>query len=541
MSKTFLREATGLVRSVPLKDAWVFNVLLNNIAFATVLVFTWGPFAFPGGDLVTAIIIATVGVMIVGTVYAIMASSMPRSASDYVFVSRVLHPALGFASSLEFNIWLITYIGITGAWVVALGLPFWFGSLGAVMRSAYLISLANTLALPVDSFIIAAILIPIPSILMILRTRYYFYFNRVMFALGFIGVAVTIAVLLGGTQSTFVANFNDFMTSNGFMTNQSPYQFVLSEAAKEGLAPTRSAYATLGVSAVAFSIIAYPMFSTWFSGEMKNAGNFKNQCIVILGAQLFVGIVMAVLAYIILQVIGSDFAQAFGYLAFSNPGVLGLGSIPPYYMLYANVLTPGNVWAAFLIGLGFTAFIYFWSPDNTICVTRAFFAYSFDGIFPARFASVSDRFGTPVFGIILVTILGEIYLFVQLFVLPYLALYWILYSITVAYILTFIVSSLAVCLFPYRQKSIYDMAPLPKRKILGLPTVTWIGIGSIIFLMVMLYYYMTASALGANSPVSLAAIAVVWLVGFPLFYIAKAYRKRKGIDISMAFKQIPPE
>lgn len=540
MSKVFLREASGLIREIPVKDAWIFNVMLNNIAFATVLVFSWGPFAFAGADLVAGILIATVGVMFVGLVYSVMAASMPRSASDYVFVSRVLHPALGFASSFEFNFWLITYIGITGAWVSSLGLPFWIGSLGATIRDPKLIALANTVAEPVNAFIIAAILIPIPSILMILKNRYYFYFNRLCFTLGMISVLVTLAVLAGGNSSAFKTNFNDFMAANGFMTSTDPYNTVMTEAVKAGFTPTPSLSTTFGASAVAFSIVAYPMFSTWFSGEMKNAGSFKNQVVAICGAQAFVGIIMAILGSIIISIVGTDFTQAFGYLSFANPSVLGLGYVPPYYMLFADILAPNNFAIAFLIGLGFTAFIYFWSPDNTICTTRAFFAYSFDGVFPIKFASVSETFHTPVFGIIFVTILGEIMLYIQLFVLPYLALYWILYSITVAYIVTFMVSSLAVAVFPYRLKKVYDVSPVPKTKI-GLPVVTWIGIASIIYLAVNLYYYLTVSALGANTPPSLAAVTVIWIAGFPLFYIAKTYRRKKGVDIGLAYKEIPPE
>jgi hypothetical protein len=31
------------------------------------------------------------------------------------------------------------------------------------------------------------------------------------------------------------------------------------------------------------------------------------------------------------------------------------------------------------------------------------------------------------------------------------------------------------------------------------------------------------------------------IVGIALYYVAKAYRKRQGLDISAAFREIPPE
>jgi hypothetical protein len=32
-----------------------------------------------------------------------------------------------------------------------------------------------------------------------------------------------------------------------------------------------------------------------------------------------------------------------------------------------------------------------------------------------------------------------------------------------------------------------------------------------------------------------------WILGILLYYLAKAYRKRQGIDIEAAFREIPPE
>jgi len=36
-------------------------------------------------------------------------------------------------------------------------------------------------------------------------------------------------------------------------------------------------------------------------------------------------------------------------------------------------------------------------------------------------------------------------------------------------------------------------------------------------------------------------LIVVFLAGGVLYYAAKFYRKRQGIDIDMAFRQLPPE
>jgi len=35
--------------------------------------------------------------------------------------------------------------------------------------------------------------------------------------------------------------------------------------------------------------------------------------------------------------------------------------------------------------------------------------------------------------------------------------------------------------------------------------------------------------------------AVVFFAAFPLYYLAKFYRQSRGVDIALAFKEIPPE
>ena len=57
----------------------------------------------------------------------------------------------------------------------------------------------------------------------------------------------------------------------------------------------------------------------------------------------------------------------------------------------------------------------------------------------------------------------------------------------------------------------------------------------------MSYFYPTEDTLAANAPESLWMIFIIFLVGFIIFWIAKYYRKAQGIDVELAFKEIPPE
>src|SRR5439155_427100 len=55
-------------------------------------------------------------------VYAYFAAAMPRSGGDYVYISRTLHPYLGFLSSRNWVLWLVTYTGIPAAYLGQYGL-----------------------------------------------------------------------------------------------------------------------------------------------------------------------------------------------------------------------------------------------------------------------------------------------------------------------------------------------------------------------------------------------------------------------------------
>jgi hypothetical protein len=59
--------------------------------------------------------------------------------------------------------------------------------------------------------------------------------------------------------------------------------------------------------------------------------------------------------------------------------------------------------------------------------------------------------------------------------------------------------------------------------------------------LIILYVALTNTALGAlGIPIYLFA-AVLFISGPIVYYVIKAYRNSHGIDISLSFKEIPPE
>ncbi|HKM78519.1 MAG TPA: APC family permease, partial [Candidatus Bathyarchaeia archaeon] len=96
----FIREATGLVRSLSAFD--LFNLTYGQIMPAVGIVFivSFTPFGFPQSNMFLAFLVA-IPLVAIGPamIYSMLAASMPRSGGDYVYVSRIIHPALGFMTS----------------------------------------------------------------------------------------------------------------------------------------------------------------------------------------------------------------------------------------------------------------------------------------------------------------------------------------------------------------------------------------------------------------------------------------------------------
>jgi len=90
----FVRNATGLVREVGLWQAFVINLSVLNPAVGLVTIAV-ALAVFPGTDLTLPFIIAAVLVMFLALSYAQLVSSMPRTGGDFVFVSRIISPAIG--------------------------------------------------------------------------------------------------------------------------------------------------------------------------------------------------------------------------------------------------------------------------------------------------------------------------------------------------------------------------------------------------------------------------------------------------------------
>jgi len=106
---------------------------------------------------------------------------------------------------------------------------------------------------------------------------------------------------------------------------------------------------------------------------------------------------------------------------------------------------------------------------------------------------------------------------------------------------------LAAVVFPLRRKQLYESSPAKNFKLFGLPIMPVAGAISAVFMAVMFYLLWTdANAAGpffkpSKMPVEFWITLAAVVVGTCWYLWIKSYRKRRGINIRLAFQQIPIE
>ncbi len=95
MSNLFVRKATGLVRSWSVFDAFIYALFSINLI--TLGLYSFSQMYYFGGGLVPALIVSALFIFFEVIVYAALIAVMPRSGGDYVWQSRILGGAVGFA------------------------------------------------------------------------------------------------------------------------------------------------------------------------------------------------------------------------------------------------------------------------------------------------------------------------------------------------------------------------------------------------------------------------------------------------------------
>jgi basic amino acid/polyamine antiporter, APA family len=525
----FLRDATGLIRDIGPFDALILS--LGFIVGPTFIVIFTGEWSlFPGVSVAGSFLLMGLLAAVHGYFYLQISSVLPRSASGgYVSLSRMVNPALGLAMSFIFVVAMIFNLGYIGSIAVPVGVAGPLTSYAAVTHNSGLASLASSLSTPTAGFATGSLLIILVAIIAITGTKNILRANRIFFILGTLAFVTLIGMLLSVSQSQFATAFNNYAGANA-------YQSTITAAVTAGrIVPQNLIVPTLlSLPLSWFSLNGYQS-STYYSGEMKKVTHTMS--IAVVGAIVYGAGMFALVAYLAENAFGSTFVQSISYL-------YGLGgsnyalSVPPYLNTLL-VMVNSNLYLNVLIMLGIVGWAYLIATNFIFVGSRHFLAWSFDRVFPSSLGRVSDRFHSPVIAIVVIAVISEIALIFYIIEPAYLGAV----NLTYLFLPAILLDGFSGVFLVWRRKDLFASAPaVAKRKLGPLPIIVITGLYSVIFISVMLIAALDNPAVGGPlGMITVGTVAGSFILGLVSYFGMKAYQKRRGLDISMVFKEIPPE
>jgi APA family basic amino acid/polyamine antiporter len=562
--KLFVRQSSGLVRNVSVTNALFFNVAafvgvgltLYPIFYslAGVGVWRWGPFSEYGW----AAIIAGLFCILLALIFASLTSVMPRSGGDYVFTSRILHPALGWMES-----WTLV---IASVLIIAFEVPLVLRNLQITARiigiGAGGFSGANTwftdatgAITGTPGFIGSVVVLLGIAAVVVLPTR---SFHRVVTALAAFGVACFAAMFIFGLlfthKSSFVANLPHYtggvtaakIAASGkaaFLPGTS--HNLLSDIFSSSVFP-------LMLSILLFQFIGF-QYSAYIAGEVR--GNVRRGVMVALLGALLIG-VLANSVYVdaISSHFGFDTNVSWGasYWGF-NTHLSALPMGQPNAMPLLAVVANKSLWPLWaLISLGGVVFPFLLCPVYINFISRMQLAWSLDRQMPEWFGRVNERLRAPLNAILATLGLTALFLFFQSYkALPtFLATSdhklnlagtaW--FSIVMA-IFTWCLPGVNAMLVRWRRPDLVRNAPFGK----ALP---WIGLAWIVF---PLWIYIFAvikpivNALKAGGALTylesngILDAGVFYVIGIVIYFVMRFRSRAAGVDSKMLFTELPPD
>jgi len=543
-SSLYVRQSSGLVREASVVDAIIFNAVFSAPVGATL---AFGIFyalgSFPGADIVQALLIAFVVNIPVVIMMSMMASAMPRTGGDYVWISRILHPSVAVFSNFAAAVSALIGAAFWARSFAVLALGPALAVLGAVTQNSALINAGNAVSGSDATgqwwtFGLGLLLIVILAIAMSAGTKTSFRVQNVCWIIATIGTFLAFIALLISSNQSFIANFNAF--AQPFTHSANSFQAIQVAAAKTGFVflGGHQFSSTLPVVAIIMTFMMWNWWSVYIAGELKSAGNLRRQLSIMIGALVWDSLFMIIGVLLLYHSATEQFIASINALA-GTPGYLL--PVAPFYNLMASIAANNSVFAL-LIAVSFI----FWNLPamfpNTFMPVRAIFAWSFDRILPSRLSDVNERTRAPIPAIIVASIIVAGILAWSVLSSSFFTL---LSMGVLAGVITILCVSVSAIAFPFRRPDLFRNSPANTR-IAGIPLLPIVAVLSIAVMIGLAYLVLSYKQFGIATPqlgplpgfIFMGALIVIGLV---IFFVARFVRARQGINLDLIYSELPPE
>jgi APA family basic amino acid/polyamine antiporter len=577
--KLFARSTSGLLRgigpitallvSIAYTVGWGWQRRIYQFSFAGPLPENLWFAGIPPG--VMSFVMGGIIFLIIILGYSILTSAMPRSGGGYVAISRIISPFAAFVGSWLQFFSIAGSLGLAAVWVFELSSyiigpgvgisapPTSYNDVGILVGGLLVIILTTSvvaLGVRITGYVLQA-LVWIPGIL----AFYIFYL---------LGTAiVNPAVLQNGITAWAQAHGAAGVTADTYV------KAALAQGLDEANVGNYWTAVSVTLLGVYYAFIGYAAL-TFVAGEVRNPRrNFPKVVIIAPIIIMIIYVTMAAFGTYSAASVGHvtlpngnkwSFFEAYSYLSGFMPGnylqQAGLPNVPASIPVVASMVGMG-------LGLGSLNILLFifsllWIvndlPAMALVGSRVLFAMSFDRVLPAPLSKVNNRFNSPIYATILVgafAVLGALSetcvvctggswssrgplgdVLTSVFSNGFL-------NTDLLDAVFFSLFALAVVLFPFRQKRMYDSAPFKPGGKLG---VLVVGLAGLTANLVIAWLVLTTPLGSYNilspTPANWFALEFTGLLGVIGALIYAYYRfgpSRKEVDYSTIFSEIPPE
>lgn len=531
-SGLFTRQSSGLVRELGIPAATAIS-LASVAVVNTFINFNAGLTSFDKADMTLPLLLGAAIWVVAMFAYKYLLEAIPRAGGEYVYLSRIISPALGAMFGIGICI-AFTYILAANANFTAQYVPFLLTSLGAAFGSS---TISNAASQVTSTTWVAIISV---GMLLIVGAASWVSLRRLaQVILALVVVQLVAFLVLGWLLITH--SHSDFVTAFGqFSGHPTAYDDILKAAAKDTIPLGVSVSASL--LAVPFMVLNYNgvLYSYYVGGELKRPGRtYLYASVISIGLLIVVWVGVWLL---MLNTVGLDFMQSQAKLGANDPtaygaitslqssaGGLGYGLVlsgDPISKILIGIAVPS---AELAVDLAFVAVI-----------TRVLFALAFDRLLPIGLAKISESSAVPTNAIIVAVAGGIIFAILAAF----LNLANIVANLALFVALIILAGGIAATALPFRRPDLIlkpGATALPR--IAGIPVpALWGAATSVLALIVVILIIAHPEVFGAFTVSSVVTLVLVLGAGPVIYLIARRLRlQQSSIDLRLAMRELPPE
>jgi amino acid transporter len=507
----FVRKASGLRRDVSFLDVVSLNLsnmsggaALGIVGYTMVLLSSTS-----GVNLVYGSILAWVLSIPEIIVYTMMTTRISRTGGDYVWVSRVYGGFFGGALSfMGYTLETMAYLAL-----IALAAVVSIGSVGLSLGYENMLPLALPGNIPganlTGQFVIAALIFAVLIAINLLKPKAGYKVVAVAVIIAIAATFVAIFTLLAA-GTTGVQGYMSFLDSIGA---KATYE----SASLPSTAPTFDLGATIFMLPF-FAIFVYP----WLNAGPAVASEIKGK-----GALRYNVAISSVVTLIVVTTAFASMYYAGGFHfingALSNPNLVYEWTFNFWTLAMGVSTIPAVSW---FIGLGWILWNVAILAYGIIVLSRYLFAQSFDRFLPEKISYVSPKYSSPSVALV-IELVGTVFLIG-------LASYFYgtlvaLFGAVVAAMIYFTFIGIAAVRYALKNEKGQS------KMILG----TAGALMTIIFAYIT-YQFLAFPGIWGGNQIAYGWVVGSFVAGIIIYTVSKSYYSKRGIDITLAYKELPP-